>query len=64
MCIRDRGGGSFEDLAAFNDEELAKRIFKCKIPVISGVDVYKRQYCMRLIIMSLVLIYDFFLKIN
>ena len=37
VIIIARGGGSFEDLAAFNDEELAKRIFKCKIPVISGV---------------------------
>jgi exodeoxyribonuclease VII large subunit len=35
--ILTRGGGSIEDLWAFNDEEVAKRIFKCKIPIISAV---------------------------
>ena len=37
VIIIARGGGSFEDLACFNDEDLARRIFKCNIPVISGV---------------------------
>jgi exodeoxyribonuclease VII large subunit len=37
VIIIARGGGSFEDLAAFNDEELALRIYKCNIPIISGV---------------------------
>ncbi|MHB8276664.1 MAG: exodeoxyribonuclease VII large subunit [Candidatus Humimicrobiaceae bacterium] len=37
VIIIARGGGSFEDLAPFNDEELAMRIFKCNVPVISGV---------------------------
>lgn len=37
VIIFARGGGSFEDLAAFNDEELAMKIYKCKIPIISGV---------------------------
>lgn len=32
-----RGGGSIEDLWAFNDENLAKTIFSCKTPVVSGV---------------------------
>lgn len=32
-----RGGGSFEDLFAFNDEKLAREIFASKIPVISAV---------------------------
>jgi exodeoxyribonuclease VII large subunit len=37
VIIIGRGGGSIEDLWAFNDEELARAIFKCHIPVISGV---------------------------
>lgn len=35
--IIGRGGGSAEDLWAFNDEGLARSIFKSKIPVISAV---------------------------
>ena len=35
--IIGRGGGSIEDLWAFNDESLARAIFRSKIPVISGV---------------------------
>ena len=35
--IIGRGGGSIEDLWAFNDEILAKTIFACKTPVISAV---------------------------
>ena len=37
VIIIARGGGSFEDLAPFNDEDLAMRIFNCSIPIISGV---------------------------
>jgi exodeoxyribonuclease VII large subunit len=32
-----RGGGSIEDLWAFNDEQLAYAITNCNIPIISGV---------------------------
>lgn len=32
-----RGGGSLEDLAAYNSEELARRIAGCVIPVLSAV---------------------------
>ena len=35
--IVGRGGGSPEDLAAFNDEEVARTIFASEIPVISAV---------------------------
>lgn len=37
LIIIGRGGGSSEDLSAFNDEELARAIFACKTPVISAV---------------------------
>ena len=35
--IIGRGGGSLEELWNFNEEELAKEIFKSKIPIISAV---------------------------
>ncbi|MCK6600460.1 MAG: exodeoxyribonuclease VII large subunit [Bacteroidetes bacterium] len=37
LLIVGRGGGSFEDLWTFNEEEVARAIFKSKIPVISAV---------------------------
>ena len=37
VIIIGRGGGSIEDLWAFNSEKLAMRIYDCKIPVISAV---------------------------
>ena len=37
VIIIGRGGGSFEDLACFNDEALARTIFASKIPVVSAV---------------------------
>jgi len=35
--IVGRGGGSIEDLWAFNDENVAEAIFNCSVPVISAV---------------------------
>ncbi|MBR4434628.1 MAG: exodeoxyribonuclease VII large subunit [Clostridia bacterium] len=37
VIIIGRGGGSFEELACFNDEALARAIFASRIPVISAV---------------------------
>lgn len=37
LIILGRGGGSFEDLNAFNDETLARTIYNAKIPIISAV---------------------------
>ena len=37
VLIIGRGGGSFEDLCAFNDEALARTIFAAKTPIISAV---------------------------
>ena len=37
VLIVGRGGGSIEDLWAFNDEEVAREIYRCTIPVISAV---------------------------
>ena len=37
VIIIGRGGGSIEDLWAFNSEALARAIYKCKTPIISAV---------------------------
>lgn len=37
VLILARGGGSLEDLAAFNDERLARALRACAVPVVTGV---------------------------
>ena len=37
VMIVGRGGGSIEDLWAFNEEPVARAIFECSVPVISAV---------------------------
>ena len=37
VMIVGRGGGSIEDLWAFNEEEVARAIFECSVPIISAV---------------------------
>ncbi len=37
LIIVGRGGGSIEELWAFNEEEVARTVFECAVPVISAV---------------------------
>ncbi|MDL2279160.1 exodeoxyribonuclease VII large subunit [Desulfovibrio sp. OttesenSCG-928-G11] len=37
VVVLVRGGGSLEDLWAFNDPELARAIFTCPVPVLAGI---------------------------
>lgn len=37
VIILARGGGSAEDLAAFNDEDVARTVFACSVPVVTGI---------------------------
>ena len=37
VMIVGRGGGSLEDLWAFNSEEVAQAVFNCQVPIISAV---------------------------
>jgi exodeoxyribonuclease VII large subunit len=37
LIIIGRGGGSLEDLQAFNTEEVARAVYECPLPVVSAV---------------------------
>lgn len=37
VIIVGRGGGSIEDLWAFNEEDVARAVFNCRVPIISAV---------------------------
>jgi exodeoxyribonuclease VII large subunit len=36
ICVT-RGGGSIEDLAAFNDRSLAEAVFRCRTPIVAAI---------------------------
>jgi exodeoxyribonuclease VII large subunit len=37
VIVLGRGGGSAEDLMAFNDERVVRRVARCRVPVVSAV---------------------------
>jgi exodeoxyribonuclease VII large subunit len=37
VVILARGGGASDDLAAFNDERVARAVFACRVPVVAGI---------------------------
>jgi exodeoxyribonuclease VII large subunit len=37
VVILARGGGANDDLAAFNDELVARAVFACRVPVVAGI---------------------------
>jgi exodeoxyribonuclease VII large subunit len=37
IIILSRGGGTFEDLAPFNTESVARAVFECNTPVVTGI---------------------------
>ncbi len=45
VCVLTRGGGSMEDLIAFNSEEVARAVYGSKVPVVCGIG-HERDECL------------------